>query len=185
MMFGLAEYVDAIVRGTALSLMALIWVIAAVRIVGLRTFSKMTAFDFVVTLAIASLFASAAMVTDWAAFLQALSAIVAILIAQVILAQLRRRSRRFQLLIENDPIMLMYDGKILKGALRKTRVSESDVLNKLRGANIKDLSEVRSMVLESTGDISILSGPAEVSDEIMQEVDCGYGPEESHVSRKE
>ncbi len=185
MMFGLSEYLDAIVRGAALSLVALIWVIVAVRIVGLRTFSKMTAFDFVVTLATGSLLASAATVTDWTALVQAFSAIIALLAAQVVLARLRQGSRKFQLLIENDPIMLMYDGKILKGALKKTRVSESDVLNKLRGADIKDLSEVRSMVLESTGDISILSGPAEVTDEIMQEVDCGYGPEESHVSRKE
>ncbi|MDG6080257.1 DUF421 domain-containing protein [Erythrobacter litoralis] len=184
-MFGLSDYLNAIVRGTALGLIALVWVIVVVRIVGLRTFSKMTAFDFVITLATGSLVASAATVTNWTALVQALSAIVALLIAQVILARLRRQSRSFQVLIENDPMMLMYDGKILMGALKKTRVSESDVLNKLRGANIKDLSEVRSMVLESTGDISILSGPAEVSDGIMQEVDCGYGPEESHVSRKE
>ena len=69
------------------------------------------------------------------------------------------------------------------GALAETRVSESDILNKLRGANIKDMSQVKSMVLESTGDISILSGEHRVSDEIMEEVDCGHGPLETHIGR--
>ncbi len=80
--------------------------------------------------------------------------------------------------------MLMHDGKILKAALAETRASESDILNKLRGANIKELSEVQLMVLESTGDISILSGPKEVDDEVMKEVDCCHGPLESHIKRQ-
>ena len=47
-MFGLSEYPDAILRGVALGVIALIWVIVLVRTIGLRTFSKMTAFDFVI-----------------------------------------------------------------------------------------------------------------------------------------
>ena len=182
-MFGLTAFPDAILRGAILGSIALLWVILVVRLVGLRTFSKMTAFDFVVTLATGSLLAAAATVTSWTALVQALSAIVTLLIAQVLLAIFRRRSRRFQLLLENDPIMLMFDGKILEGALAETRVSESDILNKLRGANIKDMAQVQSMVLESTGDISILSGRHNVSDEIMREVDCCHGPLEIHIGR--
>ena len=183
-MFGLTEYPDAILRGVALGVIALAWVIIVVRLIGLRTFSKMTAFDFVVTLATGSLLASAATVTKWTALVQALSAIVALLVAQLVLARMRRASRNFQLWLENDPIMLMYDGKILEGALAETRVSESDILNKIRGAGIKDLADVRSMVLESTGDISIISGDEEPTDEVMNEVDCCHGPAEKHVSRQ-
>ncbi len=150
-MFGLTASPDAVLRGAVLGTIALAWVILVVRLIGLRTFSKMTAFDFVVTLATGSLLAAAATVTSWTALIQALSAIATLLIAQVLLAMSRRKSRRFQLLLENDPIMLMFDGKILMGALAETRVSESDILNKLRGANIKDMSQVQSMVLESTG----------------------------------
>ena len=183
-MFGLTEYPDAIARGAVLGVIALIWVILVVRMIGLRTFSKMTAFDFVVTLATGSLLASAATVTQWTALVQALTATAALLLAQLILARLRRGSRTFQLLLENDPIMLMYDGKILEGALAETRVSESDILNKVRGAGIKDLADIRSMVLESTGDISIISGKEEPTDEVMTEVDCCYGPAEKHVARQ-
>lgn len=183
-MFGLTAFPDAVLRGAILGTIALAWVILVVRLIGLRTFSKMTAFDFVVTLATGSLLAAAANVTSWTALVQALSAIVTLIIVQGLLAVSRRKSRKFQLLLENDPIMLMFEGKILKGALAETRVSESDILNKLRGANIKDMAQVQSMVLESTGDISILSGGHKVSDEIMQEVDCCHGPLEMHVDRE-
>ena len=98
-------------RGAVLGTIALAWVILVVRLIGLRTFSKMTAFDFVVTLATGPLLAAAATVTSWTALIQALSAIATLLIAQVLLAMSRRKSRRFQLLLENDPIMLMFDGK--------------------------------------------------------------------------
>ncbi len=183
-MFGLTDYPDAILRGASFGIVTLIWIIIVVRIIGLRTFSKMTAFDFVVTLATGSLLASAATVTEWTALAQAFSAILALLTAQVILAVLRRGSRTFQLLIENDPVMLMHDGKILKGALAKTRVSESDVLYEIRLQGINDISDVRSMVLESTGDISIISGKAGPTEEVMKEVDCCYGPEKHHTTRQ-
>lgn len=42
-MFGLSDYPDAIIRGAALGLITLVWVILVVRVIGLRTFSKMTA----------------------------------------------------------------------------------------------------------------------------------------------
>lgn len=168
-----------------MGLIALVWVIALVRTVGLRTFSKMTAFDFVVTLATGSLLASAATVTKWTALVQALSAIVALLVAQLILARLRRGSRTFQLILENDPVMLMYDGKILKDALQETRVSTSDVLYKIRLAGIKDMADVRAMVLESTGDVSIISGNEGPTDAVMQEVDCRHGPSVEQSARQQ
>ena len=184
-MFGLTDYPDAILRGSALGILTLIWVILVVRVIGLRTFSKMTAFDFVITLATGSLLASAASVTEWTALVQACSAILALLTAQVVLAILRRGSRTFQFLIENDPVMLMHDGKILEGALAKTRVSESDVLYEIRLQGIQDISDVRAMVLESTGAISIISGKADPTEEVMKEVDRCYSPEKRHIARRD
>lgn len=42
---------DALARGVVLTTTALFWIIFLVRIVGLRSFSKMTNFDFVMTVA--------------------------------------------------------------------------------------------------------------------------------------
>ncbi|MEO0871314.1 MAG: YetF domain-containing protein [Pseudomonadota bacterium] len=151
-----APALDLTLRIAILGPLGLFIVIFATRFVGLRTFSKMTAFDFVTTVAIGSLLAGAAAASTWPAFLQNAGAIVAILIAQVILALVRRQSDTAANAIANDPILLMQDSEWHLEALRTSRVSKDDVWAKLREANVCDLSQIRAVVLESTGDISVL-----------------------------
>lgn len=52
----------------------------------------------------------------------------------------------------------MRDGEFDRAAMKKSRVAESDVWAKLREANALDLAQVRAVVLETTGDISVLHG---------------------------
>jgi uncharacterized membrane protein YcaP (DUF421 family) len=60
--------------------------------------------------------------------------------------------------MQNTPVILMRNGKIIDDALKETRVARSDLLAKLREANVLNLDEVRAVVLETTGDISVLHG---------------------------
>jgi len=138
--------------------MAMVWVVLLIRINGLRSFSKMTNFDFVMTVAVGSLLASASQTTTWEAFLQAMVAMAALFIVQSVSARLRRRSDKIDAIMQNTPVILMRNGEIIDGALEETRVARSDLLAKLREANVLDLNEVRAVVLETTGDISVLHG---------------------------
>ena len=149
---------DVIARGLILASIALIYVTALVRIVGLRSFSKMTAFDFVMTIATGSLLAGAAQAAQWSGFAQALIALTALFLAQMTIARLRQHFRPFQSAIENEPVLLMRDGVFYEQALEQTRVAQSDVMAKLREANVLDMEQVRAVVLETTGDISVLHG---------------------------
>jgi len=149
---------DVIARAILLSTIAVFWVILVVRVIGLRTFSKMNSFDFVVTVATGSLLAGASQATEWPGFFQAVLAIASLLGVQFIVALLRNRSDRVEAIIQNDPVLLMRDGVILENALTATRVAESDLIAKLREANVLDMSQVRAVVLETTGDISVLHG---------------------------
>ncbi|MDF1871241.1 DUF421 domain-containing protein [Vannielia sp.] len=149
---------DILLRALLLSTFAVSWVILVVRVIGLRAFSKMTAFDFVVTVAIGSLLAGASQSTDWSGFAQASLASAALLGVQYIVARLRRASEAFENVVQNAPVLLMRDGEILTSALSATRVAEDDLVAKLREANVLNLSEVRAVVLETTGDISVLHG---------------------------
>lgn len=155
-MFVEPDLPDALIRGAVFSTAALLWVLVLSRVVGLRSFSKMTAFDFVATIASGSLLANAAVSTDWPAFFQPMAALLAVFSVQVLLAWLRQRSDGFRGVIDNRPHVLMWDGVIDEGALRRTRVAKADVLAKLRAADAGRLGEVRAVVLESTGDISVL-----------------------------
>ena len=151
-------FLDLVLRGVALSTIGVVWVIVVVRIVGLRAFSKVTAFDFVVTVATGSLLAGASQATSWIGFSQAAIAIMSLLSVQYVVARVRRASETVENVIQNSPILLMRNGTILHDALAATRVAEDDLVAKLREANVLDFSEVEAVVLETTGDISVLHG---------------------------
>lgn len=149
---------DAVLRGLILGPLTLLWITALTRMIGLRTFSKMTAFDFVATIATGSLLAQAAGSSDWKEFIQAVIAVAMVLTAQRIIAAIRFRSDSFRDAIENEPILLMSRGSFHRKAMAKVRVSEADIRTKLRQANVADPDQVEAVVLETTGDISVLHG---------------------------
>lgn len=129
-----------------------------VRIVGLRSFSKMTSFDFVMTIAMGSLVGSASRVSQWNEFLQATAAMAALFLVQWAFARGRKASKAFDWLVQNQPVVLMRRGEFVEEALKATRVTRENVRSKLREANVSDLSKVHAVVLETTGDVSVLHG---------------------------
>lgn len=166
-MFFEHAFIDAVAKGALLSFLGLIWIIALVRFVGLRSFSKMTNFDFVMTVAMGSLLAGATQTNKWADLVQIITAMAALFIIQYCVSHLRQRSDTFDDIIQNTPVLLMKDGIILHAALRRTRVSKSDLMAKLREANAIDFSKVRAVVLETTGDVSVLHGE-DVDDALLE-----------------
>lgn len=163
---------DAVAKGFLLSALGLAWIILLVRIVGLRSFSKMTNFDFVMTIAMGSLLAGAAQTDKWVDLLQTLTAMAALFAVQFSVAYLRKRSDALDATLQNSPVLLMRDGEILHAALQRTRVTETDLIAKLREANALKLSSVKAVILETTGDVSVLHGD-HVDQTLLRGVDPG------------
>ncbi|WP_246034457.1 DUF421 domain-containing protein [Qipengyuania marisflavi] len=161
---------DAVARGFVLSVAALLFVVFLIRVNGLRSLSKMTNFDFVMTIAMGSLVAGAAQASEWTGVWQALAAMTGLFVFQNLAARLRRASDTAEKLMQNEPVLLMKDGKICHKALAKTRVAESDLYAKLREANALDLSKVSAVVLETTGDVSVLHGDTQPDKRLTQSV---------------
>ncbi|MGJ8545962.1 MAG: DUF421 domain-containing protein [Sulfitobacter sp.] len=160
---------DAVAKGGLLSALGLVWIIFLVRIVGLRSFSKMTNFDFVMTVAMGSLLAGASQSQSWPALVQTMVAAMGLFAVQFAMSSLRQRAPEFDAFVQNTPMLLMKDGVILHSALQAARVSEDDLIAKLRSANVRQLSAVRAAILETTGDVSVLHGPA-LDRELLQGV---------------
>jgi len=150
--------IDLVLRGLILGALALVWVVILIRFTGLRSLSKMTNFDFVMTIALGSLIAGAAQSTEWIGFFQTLVGMAAMFITQITASRLRKASDTIEGVISNRPRLLMRDGKILYDALRDCRVAEADLIAKLREANALEFSQIRAVVLETTGDVSVLHG---------------------------
>lgn len=154
----IADTVDPLARGLLLTAAAVLWTVLLVRLVGLRAFSKMNSFDFVTTIATGSLIAQAGTRSHWDSYLQALAAIAGVFLIQWMLAKARQRSARMRRLLSNEPVLLMDRGQFLREAMEETRVSRSNIVEKLRAAGVTDINDVRAAVLETTGDISIIEG---------------------------
>lgn len=121
---------------------------------GLRSFSKLSAFDFAMTVAIGSLISSA-LVTKDPPLMQAMVGLASIYILQTVTAGLRRRFNLSRL-IDNEPIILVHDGEVLEDNLRTAMLTLDDLRSKLRGAGVLQLAHVRAAVLETTGEITVL-----------------------------
>jgi len=140
------------------------------RLAGLRSFSKMSSFDFAMTVALGSLFATTAVMKD-PPLLQSAVAFAAMYAGQAAIA-LARRTDWVSKLVDNQPRLLMYEGEMLRDQMRKARVTESDLLGKLREANALRLDQVKAVVFETTGDISVLHSDddTELDDVLLKNV---------------
>lgn len=143
--------------GTALSAIAVyVAVLVATRINGLRTFRKSSAFDFAATVAIGSMMATIAMSKD-TSLATGLVGLLAMLIVQRIVSHVRMNDAASDV-IDNSPVLLMAGREVIEENLRKTRISHDDIRAQLRLANVLDHSHIHAVVLETTGDISVLHG---------------------------
>lgn len=126
------------------------------RISGKRSFSKMSSFDFAMTVSIGSILATV-IVSKSVSLQYGIISLVIIYSFQMVVAA-ARHWKPIRDLVDNKPTLLMQNGELIKDNLKKCKVTESDVKAKLREANVIQLSEVKAVVFESTGDISVLHG---------------------------
>ncbi len=131
--------------------------VGLVRLVGLRSFSKMTSVDFAMTIAMGSVLAST-ILAPTPSLPQATVALASLFGIQWTVAKLRKETDWAEEVVDNEPLLLMAGGQMLRDHMEQARVTEHDVWSKLREANVLDPSEVRAVILETTGDISVLHG---------------------------
>ena len=143
-------------------------VIVFTRIGGLRSFSKMSAFDFASTVAIGSLMATVAVTRT-----SLLNGVVglATLYAMQIAVAVARRQTQFERLVDNNPVLLMSGQQVLEDNLRRTNVTKDDVWAKLREANVTRYDQILAVVLETTGDISVLHGEGPLEPGLLEGVE--------------
>jgi uncharacterized membrane protein YcaP (DUF421 family) len=71
-------------------------------------------------------------------------------------AYLSFRFRRLRPILEGDPVILIADGRLLEGNIRRQRVTVEELRAEARLQSIGSLDEVRYAVLETNGKVSFL-----------------------------
>ncbi|MFN3597326.1 MAG: DUF421 domain-containing protein [Rubricoccaceae bacterium] len=156
-----SEWIGTTAAATGLVALSAVGVYAAVialtRLAGLRSFAKMSSFDFAMTVAIGSIVATVTLTRD-VSLLRGVAGLAAIYALQIAVGALRTRSRRVERWVGNEPLLLMAGPEVLRDNLRRAHVTEADLRAKLRQAGVARLADVRAVVFETTGDVAVLTG---------------------------
>ena len=96
-------------------------VVLLTRVAGKRSFSKMSSFDFAVTVAIGSIVATV-ILSKSVSLMQGFVGLVSLYVLQIAVAALRRYDL-VQKLVDNRPLLLMRGHEVLEKKLKKYRGS--------------------------------------------------------------
>lgn len=135
-----------------------LFTIIVTRVVGLRSFTTFSSFDFLITLSMGALLAST-VVSRKVALLEGFTAIFTLFLLQILVSLTRARWSWIKKIIDNQPTLLMENGQVLHDNLRAVRITEDELRAKLRGSNVYNYAQVRAVVLEASGEVSILQQP--------------------------
>lgn len=115
----------------------------------------MNAFDFIITIALVSTL-SAVSLNKNISLLDGMIAFFVFIFLQFILTWLSVRNKKIKNIITSSPTMLVYQGEILKDAMKRERMTIDEIKMAARNQGIEDISNVDILILETTGDISLI-----------------------------
>lgn len=143
---------DSVLRAAAIYIGLMI----IMRFAGKRSLAQITTFDFVLLLIISEATQQAMLGQDFSVT-NALLVIVTLVMLDIGLSLLKRRSKTIDKLLEDVPLVIVADGVALEDRMARARVDEQDVLTAARHLQgIERLDQIRYAVLERSGGISII-----------------------------
>lgn len=126
------------------------------RLSGKRTLASTTPFEFVLLLIIGEATQQALLGEDYS-ITTALVLILTLVGADLFFSFIKSRFHLFEKITEGTPMILVMHGKPLSERMKKTRVSEEDILEAARSLHgLERMEQVKYAVLEIDGSISIV-----------------------------
>jgi uncharacterized membrane protein YcaP (DUF421 family) len=131
------------------------YMVLLLRISGKRTTMAMTSFDFVSTVAMATIIGST-ILQGTISLIEGMVAVTALVALQWVAGLISARSARIRHLITSNPTLLFKNGEFQDGNLAEERISREQLLQKVRAAGHAGTASVSAIVLESAGTVSVV-----------------------------
>jgi uncharacterized membrane protein YcaP (DUF421 family) len=131
------------------------------RITGKRSLAQITTFDAVLLLIISEAVQQALIDGD-ESMTNAFLLVLTLLAADVLLSLVTVRWPALDRLVNDAPLVLVEDGRVLEDRLKKARVGLDDILERARELQgLERLEQVKYAVLERSGSITIVPQPGQ------------------------
>lgn len=144
-----------IVRLLIVGVLAYAALIIFLRVSGKRTLSKWNAFDFVVTIALGSILASVVLSKD-VVLIEGVIAFSLLIALQFVITRLSVKFDWLKNIVKAEPTLLLDKGEFLFAAMRRQRVTESEIRAAVRSKGFASVEKIEAVVLETDGTFSVI-----------------------------
>jgi uncharacterized membrane protein YcaP (DUF421 family) len=154
------EYGPIILR----TLLLYIAIVVIFRVMGKREIGELSLLDLVVFIMIAEIAAMAIEnIND--PLIKSLVPMMLLVGIQLVFAFVSLKSKRFRDIIDGKPSIVINNGKIDEGEMRRQRYNFDDMLLQLREEGVGDIADVEYAILEPSGKMSVFkkSSPEKLS----------------------
>ncbi|WP_344880241.1 DUF421 domain-containing protein [Zhihengliuella alba] len=149
--------------------------VVVLRLTGKRTLAQLNAFDFVVTVAFGSTLATILLSAD-VSWTEGAAAFAVLASLQLLVALIASRWPGFKKAVTAEPDVLLLHGRMDADALRRHRMTESEVRQAVRQTGRGDLGDVAAVVLETNGTLSVIGAQDWGDASALEGLDVGQRP---------
>jgi len=150
------------ILNTALrTLIAYLLLLSATRIMGRKTISQMTFFNFVVGITLGSVTANLALGAQPTAY-SASTIIIVLTLLTTLTAYVHVKSTKATKIINSEPVVVIDNGQIVNRNMKRIRMTLNELSALLREKNVFSMADVEFAVMEIDGKLSVLPKAAKL-----------------------
>ena len=132
-----------------------IFLIVILRVTGKRQIGQMSPFDLVLLLVLSNAVQNSMNGGD-NTVTGGMILSVTLVAVNWLTGQITFLNKRTEQLIEGSPQVLLHDGKVYEKTLADAQLTHHELMSAIRSEGYTDLEEIRTMILENDGSISVI-----------------------------
>jgi uncharacterized membrane protein YcaP (DUF421 family) len=160
---------SSLIRTGVITVLAYILLIILLRVSGKRTLSKMSAYDFIVTIALGSTLATVMLNKD-VALADGVLAFFLLIFLQYCITWVAVRNKAVSNLVKSSPALLVYKGEFLKSKMLEERIEADEIYAIVRKNGLSTIKDADAIVLETDGTLSLIKHVESLHNEAMKKV---------------
>lgn len=140
------------------TLLLYVVIIAAVRLMGKRQISELQTSELVVTLLISDI-AAIPMQDTGQPLVSGFIPIAVLVTCEILVSVVMLKNQKFRRIICGKPIIVVNNGVIQQGEMRRLRMSTEDLSEQLRQKDVFSIEDVAYAIVETNGKMSVIKKP--------------------------
>lgn len=146
---------QALIRILVVGILCYIALVVILKVTRKRTLASLTAFDFVVTVAIGAVYGRLLTAKD-VSISEAVTAFMLLAFLQFLFSWLQMRIEIFRKIFTSRPVLLYYKGEFIEKSMRKEKIQKSELIGEARKKGYGNFQEIQIIILENDASFSII-----------------------------